>query len=89
MIALAESDRACSVIVTALLVAFPALAACASHARAEEPLQYNRDIRPILADNCFACHGTDSAARKADLRLDQRNAAIEMGAINVGEPDES
>ena len=89
MIALAKADRACAVIVPALLVAFPVLAVCASHARAVEPLQYNRDIRPILAENCFACHGADSAARKADLRLDQRNAAIEMGAITVGAPDES
>ncbi len=47
----------------------------------EEPLQYNRDIRPILAENCFACHGADSAARKADLRLDRREDAIDMGAI--------
>jgi mono/diheme cytochrome c family protein len=34
-------------------------------------LQYNRDIRPILAENCFPCHGPDSAARKAGLRLDR------------------
>src|SRR4051794_3060138 len=34
-------------------------------------LEYNRDIRPILAENCFACHGPDSAARKAGLRLDR------------------
>ena len=59
------------------------------NARGETPLEYNRDIRPILADKCFACHGPDSAARKADLRLDQRDAAIEMSAITPEEPDES
>ncbi len=52
-------------------------------------LEYNRDIRPILADKCFACHGPDSAARKADLRLDQREVAVEMAAIMPGKPDES
>ena len=52
-------------------------------------LQYNRDVRPILAENCFACHGPDSAARKADLRLDQRDDAIEAEAIVPGKPDES
>src|SRR5580698_4582107 len=52
-------------------------------------LQYNRDIRPILAENCFACHGPDSASRKADLRLDRRESAIEMGAINPGQASES
>jgi len=52
-------------------------------------LEYNRDIRPILAENCFACHGPDSAARKADLRLDRREAAIEMGAITPNDPTAS
>ena len=42
-------------------------------------LEYNRDIRPILAENCFACHGPDSAARKADLRLDRREEADQGG----------
>lgn len=58
-------------------------------ASAAEPLQYNRDIRPILADHCFACHGPDSAARKADLRLDQRDAAIDAAAIEPGAPHDS
>ncbi len=52
-------------------------------------LEYNRDIRPILAENCFACHGPDSAARKADLRLDRREAAIEAGAIAPDDPESS
>lgn len=52
-------------------------------------LEYNRDIRPILADNCFRCHGPDSASRKADLRIDQRDAAIDAGVLTPGKPDES
>ncbi|HEU5117760.1 MAG TPA: DUF1549 domain-containing protein, partial [Isosphaeraceae bacterium] len=57
--------------------------------RAEEPLRFNRDVRPILSENCFACHGPDSAARKADLRLDQRDVAISMDAIAPGDPETS
>lgn len=56
---------------------------------AADKIEYNRDIRPILSDACFACHGPDSAARKAELRLDQRQAALDMGAITPGKPDES
>ena len=56
---------------------------------AADKLEYNRDIRPILAENCFACHGPDSAARKADLRLDRREAAMQMTAIVPSKPDES
>ena len=56
---------------------------------AADKLEYNRDIRPILAENCFACHGPDSAARKADLRLDRRDDAVKAEAIVPGKPDES
>lgn len=56
---------------------------------ADEPLSYNKDIRPILASHCFACHGPDSASRKGDLRLDQKAAAESMKAIVSGKPDES
>ncbi|MEX2309340.1 MAG: DUF1553 domain-containing protein [Pirellulales bacterium] len=52
-------------------------------------LEYNRDVRPILSENCFACHGPDSAARQADLRLDRREVAEEMGAIVPSDPDSS
>jgi hypothetical protein len=46
-------------------------------------------VRPILAENCFPCHGPDSAARKADLRLDRREVAVEAGAIDPGDPESS
>ncbi len=56
---------------------------------AGDAIQFNRNIRPILAENCLQCHGPDSASRKAGLRLDQRDAAIEMKALVPGKPEES
>src|SRR5947209_258462 len=52
-------------------------------------LDYNRDIRPILSENCFFCHGQDPNKRQAGLRLDVRDAAIEAGAIVPDNPRES
>ena len=57
-------------------------------------IAYNRDIRPVLSENCFACHGTDSASRKAGLRLDRFETAtspLENGAVAIvpGQPKSS
>src|SRR5262249_51572955 len=57
--------------------------------RAEERIAFNRDVRPILADHCFACHGPDKAKRKAKLRLDDRSSALDKRAIVPGKPGES
>src|SRR5579862_2626914 len=71
-----------------------ALTASASAAASNADVQYNRDIRPILSENCFACHGADSASRKAGLRLDHfepATAADKDGkhAIVPGNPKDS
>src|SRR5947209_12515351 len=71
------------------LIASAFLFASLSVSRAAPPVEYNRDVRPILSDNCFYCHGPDKNQRKAKLRLDQRDSALAKGAIVPGKPDES
>ena len=56
---------------------------------AAEPLDFNRDIRPILSENCFYCHGQDGNKRQADLSLHNRDAAIKAGAIAPNDPSKS
>jgi hypothetical protein len=67
----------------ALLLTFPAIC----HSR--EPADFNRDVRPILADHCYACHGPDGNAREADLRLDRPQPAADRVAIVPGKPEAS
>ncbi len=59
---------------------------------AENPLGYNRDVRPILASKCFACHGPDEESREADLRLDVLSSDFDakeiIHRITTTDPDD-
>jgi len=61
----------------------------AAEASKRARVEFNRDIRPILSENCYACHGPDKNRRKAKLRLDERASAIGTKAIVPGKPDDS
>lgn len=71
-------------------VLFVLITACGLSA---EDIRFNRDIRPILSENCFYCHGQDPKHREAGLRLDVRDEAIKANdgviAIIPGKPEQS
>jgi hypothetical protein len=74
---------------TILVVLFAGAAA-----RAEEKVDFNREIRPLLSSKCFQCHGPDEKARKSKLRLDLFDTATRPAksgerAIIPGKPDQS
>jgi hypothetical protein len=76
------------------LAAIATLLVCSPAALAAEGVDFQREIRPILADKCFACHGRDAEHREGGLRLDEREAALKGGdsgeqAIIPGQPDKS
>ncbi|RBP37765.1 cytochrome c [Roseimicrobium gellanilyticum] len=54
-----------------------------------QKLEYNKHIRPILADRCFRCHGADERARKAKLRLDDFDQAVSAKALIPGDAEHS
>ncbi|RCS53912.1 DUF1553 domain-containing protein [Bremerella cremea] len=60
----------------AVLLLLPWMAYFSAVCQADEPIDFNRQIRPILSDRCFHCHGPDDDHREAGFRLDQRESAI-------------
>src|SRR5262249_33780735 len=52
-------------------------------------VEFNRELRPILADNCFTCHGPAKSARKAGLRFDTRDGLFVEDTVVPGEPGKS
>lgn len=69
--------------ITLVGLSVPQIAAAAG----ERTVEFNRDVRPLLSDHCFACHGPDKNQRKADLRLDTEEGSRAVVAIKDGESE--
>src|SRR5438094_150767 len=70
-----------------LLLAAPTAQAARADDLSTKP-DFNRDIRPILANHCFTCHGPDASHRKGGLRLDARGDALEGEGLTPSPPAE-
>src|SRR5215218_6988325 len=73
---------------------FVAISCLTTSALAADKVDFQREIRPLLADRCFSCHGRDAEHRQGGLRLDERQAVIGSGdsgekAIVPGLPEKS
>jgi hypothetical protein len=70
-------------------IAFLSLLSITWAAANASDIDFNRDIRQLLSDNCFLCHGPSESTRAAGLRLDDRQTAIDSGAIVPGDAEAS
>lgn len=83
MITLVDDRRCALILLVFLLLPLSAIAQ-----RQKSPIDFNRQIRPILSDRCFLCHGPDISTREAELRLDERKFAI-LDVIIPGDAENS
>src|SRR5437868_6409801 len=91
---MSPANNSFSRLLPALIALATAAGASAAAAPSSASINFNRDIRPILSENCFACHGPDDGKRKANLRLDLGDRATKpakSGAVAIvpGRTDQS
>jgi len=86
---LSPMPRLCLPVIAGVLLA----AALPARTATAAPLEFNRDIRPILSENCYHCHGQDASHREGKLRLDESDSATRdrggYAAISPGKPEDS